>query len=167
MQFVARRVVIFGIFCAWPGSRRLLLFNNITSQQGHKCLRINSWNNFPSEYAGKPPRSKQSGEWLTNNLTFKLSHSKLKPFIWFSLCVSARNASVSSGAVWAGWRWGHTGPRGGRGSYWLSRQRWTHIDTQGCSRPPPYSPAGKQSHALLPFCRNLITTCDCCLIVRP
>lgn len=65
------------------------------------------------------------------------------------MCVSARDSSVAGGAVWAGWRWGHPGPGGGRGSHRLPCQRWAHIDTQGCSRPPPYSPAGKHSRTVI------------------
>lgn len=68
-----------------------------------------------------------------------------------SLCVFFRDSSDPGSAVWARWRRGHPGPGGWRSSYWLPCQRWTHTATQGCSRPPPYSPAGKHLHMLESF----------------
>lgn len=76
------------------------------------------------------------------------------PTVCLPLCVFFRDSSVPGSAVWARWRWGHPGPGRWRRSYRLPCQRWTHTATQGCSRPPPYSPAGKHSRSLLAFSRN-------------
>ena len=158
-------LISLSLICLFTARGNWLFFREYNLEartEVFNCYKtINSWNVLlkvsPQSISAAPPWSKQSGHSLPQIIWLSDSCSRTNPSynnklysvlivcVCVCVCVSARDSSVPGGAVWAGWRWGHPGPGGGRGSHRLPRQRRAHIDTQGCSRPPPYSPAGKHS----------------------